>query len=196
MFIFHKHKVIYIIVPGTGSNSFHGGYREKYSPGAHWEQLKITKKTKADPIYAVNPDIGMYQHWTAEQVKMFIDSNKWNSYRKIGFVRDPYEWTCSLYKKGAGVKHAVGIDNDGTYMEYIEKLEKTPYFWFTNSSGDVIIDTIYRTEDLQKICLEFDIPYLHKNKTSLKSKRKCPEKNEEIEKILREKFYREYEHYE
>ena len=124
---------------------------------------------------------------------MLIDPEIWDSYTKIGFVRHPYMWARSMYRKGSGgVLGAVGIDSSGSFEEYLEALELTPYSWFVDSKGVNLMDRIYRTEDLSAIGIEYDIKIKHMNKTN--SDREA-EKSEEVERLLKQKFYREYRHY-
>jgi hypothetical protein len=188
MFIFHELKLIYVIVPATGSNSFHQPMRAKYKD---FETVK--RPASGHASWKIHPEIHLYNHFTAEQWRMVIDSEIWKTYTKFGFVRHPYSWARTMYRKGsAGVLNAVGIDSSGTFVEYLRKLEKTPYTWFTDSEGNKIIDRIYRTEDLPAISKEFGIECGHRNKTGGP---KEAVKSEEVKQLLRQKFEREYKHY-
>ena len=161
MFIFHELKLIYVIVPGTGSNSFHGPMKQK------WECETVLRPKPGHDVWKLQPKIKLYNHFTAEQWRMLIDPEIWESYTKIGFVRHPYMWARSMYRKGsAGVLGAVGIDSSGSFVEYLTDLELTPYSWFIDSKGVNLVDRIYRTEDLSAIGIEYDIKIKHMNKTN------------------------------
>ena len=188
MFLFHDFKLIYIIVPGTGSNSFHGGMKKVCEK---WEQLKPPKE-KTHPGWQLSGGIGHRSHWTAAMAKTFIEPDIWNSYEKISFVRHPYWWARSIYRKG-GIKTAVGINNDEPSTRYLEELDKTPYTWFCDKNGELLIDTIYRTEDLAEIAKKYKFDITHNNKTN--NAKKELDKTDETAKLLRQKFVREYNHY-
>jgi hypothetical protein len=188
MFLFHDFKLIYIIVPGTGSNSFHGEMKKICKK---WEQLQ-PPKDRNHGGWKLGKGIGHRSHWTAAMAKTFIDEHIWNTYEKIAFVRHPYWWARSVYRKG-GIPNAIGVDNDGPSVRYLKELDKTPYFWFCDKDGNRIVDTIYRTEDLSNIAKKFGFGFTHNNKTN--NPKKELDKTDETAKLLREKFAREYEHY-
>lgn len=189
-FFFNKHKIIYIIVPGTGSNSFHGEYRRVHSNSL--EKIKKPNPLPSDDIWELS-NIHHEAHITARHLKTFIDPEIWKSYRKIGFIRNPFDWVNSIYNKG-GIKNAIGIDNAGNLSEMVETLDKTPYDWFVDDNGELLIDTIYRLEDLEtEIFKEFGccVPENRKNVSS-KPKQQFSENDKYI---IKEKFYREFKHY-
>lgn len=184
MFLFHDLKILYIIVPGTGSNSFHNPLRRKYI------NTKTIYPAADHPVKKMN-NISHPAHLTAQQYKCLVEPHIWESYEKIAFVRHPYDWARTIYRKG-GIPGAIGIDNTGTFLEYLQKLQKTPYYWFTDENGNVMVDTIYRTEDLNTtIAKKFKIVVGHENKTPAPQ----IELTDEHKQIIHEKFHREIEHY-
>jgi len=189
MIIYHKLKTIYIRVPGTGSSSFVA----TMSTGRfHVEYIEKDVTPYDHPVRKIN-NIQNSAHWTARQVRMLLDREIWNTYEKIGFIRNPVDWTNSIYRK-TGIKNAIGEDNTGTYSEFLEKLGKTPYYWLTNEYGDVIVDKIYRTEDLDsEVYQHYGLPPPYKIET-VSDKPKIVPTEADME-ILRKKFKREFEHY-
>lgn len=180
--LFKDLNLLYIIVPGTGSNSFHSGMRNKYK----MTNIKIPANHPCRDINRITHEA----HFTAEQIRMVLGEKEWNSYDKIGFIRHPYDWINSLYNKG-GVE-VLGMDNTLPYSEFVADMNLTPYSWLTDEYGNVIVDKIFRTEDLDDgLFQKFGIPPNHINKSS---KPKNHLTDDDI-KIVREKFYREFKHY-
>lgn len=186
MYIFHNLKLLYIIVPGTGSNSLHSQLRMKHPLSSElYDTSKISEEIKSQ-FQNRHP-----AHFTANQLQQVVDPDLWNNYTKIAFVRNPYDWVKSLYQKG-GIE-VLGLNNSGTITEFVKNINITPYDWFTNAQGDVIIDKIYRTEDLNdKIFDEFGLVKKHQNKSTPKPFTFSDEDKE----IIRQKFHREFKHYE
>lgn len=200
MFLFSELKLLYIIVPGTGSNSFSAGMKKRYNYNNIHGNINILKDLpvvgscwsgKVAEAAQLHPDVILSQHCTAKQAKILVKPEIWDSYEKIAFVREPFAWAKSLYRK-TGLKEGVGIDDTGTFLEFLEKLEKTPLFWMTDQKGKMLIDTVYRTEDLEQICMKFGIKYLQLNRT--KSAREV-KRTPEVDEILQKKFWREYKYY-
>ena len=185
MLIFHDLKLIQIVVPRTGSNSFRASLMGKYK--AKWVH------TKKPLRYVWEMDtIGMYGHFSAKQAKVLIDDDIWKSYEKVGFVRHPYDWIKSVNNIN-GLKQVLGERLDTSLSEFVHEFKKTIYDWFTDEDGNLIIDTIYRTEDLDQIFEKYGVSNTYINQTQ---KPKNEEFTEKDKKIIREKFYREFKHYE
>ena len=193
MILFHDLRIIYCIVPGTGSNSFWKAMFEKY-PNSYHLNKHVPAGHPADTKSRKIDGINHPSHWRLIRMKELIGSDVWNSYKKIAFVRYPDYWTWSIFHKG-GIPQAIGEDNTKTYDHFIRTLKKTPYSWFTDDDGRVMVDTIYRTEDMAEICQEYGIRYLEDN---VRMRGKSPPKqlNEELQEIMRKKFKREFKHYE
>lgn len=198
MMIWHKQKVIYIIVPGTGSNSFWPGLKTVWGDPEEPTKGNIpgtkTSKIVGEPawIQARKEGINHFAHLPARLCKELVPEDVWNEYEKIAFVRHPFEWAWTIKNK-TGMAGSIGINNRTKSMYvFLQELDKTPYWWFTDADGRVIIDTIYKTEDLNDILFaKFGILKRHANKTH---KKKEP-LNSESQKLLEEKFHREFEHY-
>lgn len=84
------------------------------------------------------------RHIKARDLKPLIDANVWDKYNKIGFVRFPEDWITSVKGMGNHFMRRLG--------------ENTPYDWFTDEKGNLIIDSIYRTEDLNEIFTANNMP--------------------------------------
>ena len=191
MYIVHSLKSIFVEVPGTGSGSLTESMAQKYR-GKDCEIFHVNKNESA-AAFKLHPEITMGKHFTIEQIKMCIPEKHWEEYKKIGFVREPYDWAKSIYRKN-GTKGSIGIDNSDDFLDFVIKLEKTPYFWLTDRNGKVLVDTIYRTEDIEDIFKKYQLSPVHLNKSPRPNH--LAELTSEIEAILKEKFAREYKHYE
>jgi hypothetical protein len=188
MFLIHELKIIYVVVPATGSTAFWNSLKKKY-------ELDFLHKRVPDDHPSIEKgekDGGIdRKHWRITRIKELVDEDTWNTYEKIAFVRHPYEWSWSLYNKRK-VELAIGVDTSGDYSTYLKNLDKTPYWWFTDENGNVLVDTIYRTEDLDSIVFpKYEVPV---NRSNI-GKKKKEKISEEDEKLLKEKFHREFQHY-
>jgi len=187
MYLFHDIKLAYIIVPATGSNSFHSDLKHKHEYDAPYPHRNDPVKKMTNIMHAA--------HLTAQQYKKLVDPKVWDEYEKIAFVRHPYAWANSIYNKNS-IKQSIGIENTsqvgGSFLQFLETLDKTPYFWFTDPDGKVMIDTIYRTEDLDTYIFgKFGLRPKRKNETRRKKVKIRPAEKE----IIDEKFAREFTHY-
>ena len=182
--LLHDLKILYIIVPGTGSSSFHDGIRDRYKK---WDYVHIEKD---NPLFN-QTQIKQRVHLPAKIIKQEVSPQIWMTYHKIAFVRNPFDWVNSIYNKG-GIE-VLGLNNKVSFSEFIENINLTPYYWFTDDNGSVMIDEVLRTEDLDtKLFKRWSIPESHKN-PSRKPKNKFTAQDKEI---IKEKFYRESKHYE
>ncbi len=85
MIISHDNKFIFIAIPKTGTTSLQ-------------EVLKNKLKGSKYKIYTSNiPKNGFTKHMTITEVKNLIDKQKFNSYLKFAFVRNPYDIVVSWY---------------------------------------------------------------------------------------------------
>jgi len=185
MYLFHDLKLIYIIVPGTGSNSFHESLKVRYK---NWERVRVAL---SHPAWGMDMQISNPAHFTSRQARIMIEPPHWNHYKKIAFVRHPYDWINCLYNKG-GLKNSIGEDNSVPIHTFIRNLKITPYHWFTDIDGSLLIDTIYRTEDLNTILLNtFECVPKHLNSSG--GRRWAFSDDDKT--LIKEKFYREFEHY-
>jgi chondroitin 4-sulfotransferase 11 len=80
MIISDKYKCIFIRVPKTGSTSIEKIWKE-------FDQNCITSNEDAPP----------YGHFSCSQLKEMVGEEKWNTYFKFAFIREPKEWFKSQY---------------------------------------------------------------------------------------------------
>jgi len=189
MLIYHPIKTIFTRVPGTASSSFITHMHKRWGEP---EKIKISTA----PIQGMN-NISDNSHRTAHQLKLYLEEigrqHIWDEYEKIAFVRHPVAWTNSIFRK-TGIPQSIGENNKGSYRHYLESVDKTPYYWFTDPKGKVLVDYIFRTEDLDSEVFEIYgiAPPFSRHSVSRRPKF---EPNEGDWKLLRKKFKREFAHY-
>ena len=195
MFLLHSQKLIYCVVPGTGSSSNRIAIWNKYEKG-DWEQLAMLHKPH---IVSMHQWMNMDVHGTLRQTRQVLaESNRldiWDEYKKIGFVRHPYEWVRCIYQKEVGgVQRYFNINNKQDCNKFIEELPFTPYDWFVDDDGETLLtDIIYRMEDGMKIfCDSLDIEVLHTQRSDYK---RIFTPDEEHKELIKKKLHREYKHY-
>jgi len=184
--------LLFIKVPGTGTSSFFHQLNTKY------KFKPVDDPPVYDDIWKMN-DIKAGSHFTAIQIRKILSPDIWETYEKVAFIRNPYDWLNSIYNKPQGEKH-YGIKTEGkkgkmSFGEFIRYVPKTPYFWITDSDGEVMIDTIYRTEDLDQIVFpKYGVLPTHLNTGFASPKKKRKFTQEDIG-VIKKKFHRELEHY-
>lgn len=184
MMVSDKHKIIWICVPGTGTRSF-----EKQANANHMNFL-LADRAK----YPLETDIPMAIHYPAFLAKKLIPEDKWDSYEKIAFIRNPYTWMTSVYNH-TNIKNIGMVAEKRPFDEFIRKNDKTPYYWYLDTDGTMLIDTLYKTEELDTVVFpRFKMGVLHLNQTS-KNKPKL-EYTEEMKHLMKKRFWREFKHYE
>ena len=184
--------MLYVLVPKTGTNSYHQAMKKKYSftlPDGKGEPINRATQSR-HPVFSMPPKISMFQHLMMRHAKTLIDKEIWDSYEKIGFIRNPYDWVQSVYCQG-GITKVIDEDTRKSFSEFIKNLKLTPFSWLTNEKGDILADTIWRTEDIKKFCEKYDVEYSHKHKT----RRAKPKFTDELRAIVDEKFKREWAYY-
>ncbi len=185
MFIYHSLKLIFILVPKTGTNTFWRSLSKVHKE----ERIKVKK---GDPVYDMEP-IRFAAHFTARQVKTLVDENIWDKYKKIGFVRNPYDWIRSYYYQGTGLK-VLGEPTGLEFYEFLQKFRMTPFYWFEDENGDNMMDQIYRTEDLTEILNSYGTEMVIHNKTP-DSKNKHIILTDEHKKFIDKRFEKEMMYY-
>lgn len=88
MIISDKYKCIFIRVPKTGSTSVEKLWKE-------FDQDSITS----------NNDLPPYGHFSCSQLKSMVGEEKWNTYFKFAFIREPKDWFKSHYTDNMSFYH-------------------------------------------------------------------------------------------
>ncbi len=188
MFIYHSLKMIYTLVPKTGTNSFWRSMKK-----FHKEERLVPEKT--EPVFEME-SIKHLAHLTARQARTLINKEIWDSYEKVGFVRHPYDWIVSYYNIGEKGIITLGENAEMPFEEFLQTFRMTPFYWFTDTNGDMLIDTVYRTEDMKKILDKYGCKYKHENKTPENRQAMTVKMlTKEHKEIIDERFVREWAYY-
>lgn len=185
MYVSDEEKIIWLCVPGTGTRSFEKAAKKKI------EDLIQVKHSKVPET-----DIPMSLHFPAFVAKNIIPKEKWDTYEKIAFIRDPYTWMNSIYNHHniANIGFTCDSKKGHTFASFVKMNNKTPYYWYLDRDGTMLIDTLYKTEELKDtIFKRFDLDYLHINTTSFKKPKN--EYTPELDQIMKKRFWRELEYY-
>ncbi len=189
MLIFPDLKLIYIRVPKTGSNSFFHAMKNRHkSVVPNQEELNKRRSWSELPP----PRISLYEHFTANQARQLIPKEVWDSYEKIAFVRNPYDWVVSLYDQ-RGIDSVLGEDESKPFPEFLRNLKLTPFTWFLDGDEKMLIDTIYRMEDIDEVFDKYDCKHLHLMKR--KHFARNPVLTDEDREVIKAKFQRELAYY-
>lgn len=169
-------KLLFIDVPKTGSTS-------------------VRHSLSAYPTHEVTT-----AHTNATDVREAVGEEVWGSYFKFGFVRHPIEWVRSyLYWTKDYDDHKAAFDSTkipGPETEipvltgHFRNWEQTPLDWLTDKQGNLIVDKVYRTEDMDEAMKELGLVAYHEHK--------CPsdfEADMPSLEFIKNRFKREYEYY-
>ena len=130
------------------------------------------------------------EHFTALVAKQYIPPDIWHSYKKIGFVRHPYKWVESLYNLKE-TRDAFKQDNSLPFSQFVNNFNISMYHWFTDKNGMMLIDEVYRLEDLEEVLASYGVRQMELNIT-----KKGPLTWKETDKkIIDFKFKREFENH-
>jgi hypothetical protein len=81
----------------------------------------------------------------------------WDAYEKIGFVREPKAWADSYFRFVSDHNRPIAAP------DRFLKWTPTPYDWLIDDDGQVIVDNIYRTEDLGAVLTRYGLSPRHDN---------------------------------
>ena len=95
-------------------------------------------------------------HLNIWQIANEIERDKFHSYFKFGFVRNPWDRAVSLYerKEGLQMKSKLSFDQFIEWMKFASCTcihpvpHRYQFDWFVNPNGDVIVDFIGKYENL------------------------------------------------
>jgi len=150
MWVSEERELLYIRVPKTGSESFVNALKLKWLGSKGHQTVWDAMQT--------NPMFYYYHHL---------------KFKKIGFIRHPLPWLDSFFgwsMRGYqwrdyvyGPPYEKGKGGD----QFLFNLTVTPLSWLTHpETGELLVDEVYRTEDLPKIADEMNITIKHLNPTT------------------------------
>jgi hypothetical protein len=148
-------------------------------------------------------------HLNIWQIANQVDPNKFNSYFKFGFVRNPWDRAVSLYERREGMmmKSRMNFEQFIEWMKYASStcIHPVPHRyqldWFVNPSGDVIVDFIGKYENLeddwarvaQKLAIHEPLPKVNVNTDRVRDY--TAYYSEKSRRIVAERFAVDIEHF-
>ncbi len=136
MIVSHKHKLISISVPKTGSTSVHHALLSCLD-------IRFRTKNQVAHIY----------HLAAEDIERIMGPKKFQSYFSFGTVRNPYDRLVSLYHDFHDQRGAIRADNfrdfvlDEFEKRWKENIHFRPQVFFLCKRGDIMVSRVFRFED-------------------------------------------------
>lgn len=157
--ILPKQKILFVHIPKTGGSSIaHGLF--SLDGITYNSYYKLGVKLSENYLCA-----GEYKHAKASVLKERLGED-YNNYFKFAVVRNPWDRVASQFNwwQIHGGKNS--------FNEYLKKMEKQPNLQFPSQKSFVtendklIVDAVYRFEDLPKISKKFKFKLVHKKNRS------------------------------
>lgn len=154
MVISDKYKYIFLAVPKTGTSS------------VSMCLLENDSSAERNRVVLQGGEVSVPEHITAEELRSLMGA-KFQDYRKVAFVRDPYSKILSayyFYKKGRAADKVASKERRGLKIRMIVFLAKLLPFplwavfypirssseFLVNKKGDVLVDYIGSFENLNE----------------------------------------------
>ncbi len=178
--ISHKHKCIFVEIPKTGSTSIRAVIGSppkahlnicqiRYDMQRYWTRYGGIKNKLLSSLYLLLP----------EKKRLEIGEEKFRSYLKFGFVRNPWDRVVSLYFRTGGLqmKDKMTFDEFVDWIKYSSStcVHSVPHTnqldWLIDPHGNLLVDFIGKFENIQKdwevIAGKHGLPMAlpHKNKS-------------------------------
>ncbi len=178
MYACEDRQLIYIPVPTTGSESFTDALKCKWH--------------------------GHEGHQTAWDAMRY--NTAWKHYahfKKIGFIRHPLPWLNSFFgwsmRGSQWSDYITGLpyDKDKGGDQFLYHLTMTPLDWLTHpTTGELLVDEVYRTEDLERVARTMNITIKRLNKTTPGRFKKTLDWHDHRLDYIERRFHRELKYYE
>jgi len=148
-------------------------------------------------------------HLNLWQVAQEVDRERFNSYFKFGFVRNPWDRAVSLYERREGLqlRNRMSFDEFIDWMPFASStcMHPVPHRyqldWFVNPHGDVIADFIGRYESIEhdwtRVAgrLGIDAPLPRVNVNTEKNRHYTEYYNERTRALVASRFAVDIEHF-
>ena len=168
MIISHSRKFIFIHIfktAGTSvTESLHPFQRTAEKLTRNWFTRKIV--TSINRIFRLSDNgnkwlLGVHKHAPATEVRNYLDLDRFDSYFKFAFVRNPFDWQVSLYHyiRQTKAHRDYVLVQELTFEEFVEReiARGAPtQSSFLCDGNDLIVDYVGKTEtldaDMAQIC--------------------------------------------
>lgn len=193
--------------------------KKKLTIPKSWHNLRCVfvpiPKTGTSSIARIIPKPNRCPHPSILEIKKILSKEKFDSYFKFSFVRNPWSLAVSVflnrpYTKGRVWGHKYdnfldfvkSFDNASNYCRF-ESGMKNQLSWLTDTKGNLLVDFIGKFEKLQKdfstVAKKINLKrynFPHFNKTKIKNRKHYTEYyNNETIKIVSENFKKDIEYF-
>jgi hypothetical protein len=176
MLVSHRFKFIFVKTSKTAGTSVEN-YLEKFCmPGGEWIKHDTPSRR---PVYETESgiighrggredmSIKWYEHQTASDIRQQIGEDIWNSYTKIGTIRNPYDQAVSMFfmRKMLASRRAGTVEQERAEFEQWLVSGNCPddkhiYCIDGNSCFDEVIRYENLYPDLNRVCDKFALPFV------------------------------------
>lgn len=156
--------------------------KQHYAYGARNYHPPLTKWKVRDFLRLLKGKrVGFYNHMAAKRCQEYLPDYVWKGYYKFCFERNPFEKVISyIYFRHAQELDADGGSNVNAFVtDRLLKTVKRGGYGLYTSNGKVIVDRIYRYEDLEDALKDLaerlglpEIPVLPRMKSSFRKNRR------------------------
>jgi hypothetical protein len=156
--ISHQHKCIFVEVPKTGSSSIRAIIGSPPKPHLNICQIKYNLQHYWTHYGGItNRLLASGYLFLPERWRSQSGEEKFNSYFKFGFVRNPWDRVVSLYlrKEGLQLRDKLTFEEFVAWIKYSSStcIHPVPHVnqldWLVDPHGNVAVDFIGRFENLQ-----------------------------------------------
>jgi len=165
MIVSHRHRFIFVAVPKTGTHSVREALRAHLGPDDMEQARLFVEKKFPIPILA---QIG-HGHLSFQQVRPFLGEDKFASYLKFAFVRNPFDRFISYCAFATSREGSFLRDPKGVMRHFLftapplnHMVFKPQHSFLTGPDGALQADMLGRVEEMQAsydaICERIGIP--------------------------------------
>jgi hypothetical protein len=157
--ISHRYKCIFVEVPKTGSTSVRAILGKAWRPHLNLCEIRREMETYWTSYGSRKNRVlaSLYLLRDAEY-RRALGREKFNSYFKFGFVRNPWDRVVSLYerKEAAQLRHEMTFPEFARWIQYSSSTcpHSSPHRyqldWFVDASGHMLADFIGRFEQIDQ----------------------------------------------
>lgn len=138
------HKYIFIHIPKTAGSSME---KFLYTPDCIWQS--------GVPIFLNQKFISQAQHFTLSEIKKIMEPNRFNQYKKISAVRNPWDRTVSSYFFQRNALKREGVKDFNHFIDIISDKEYAIDFFGGEHGGQHFLSQV----DFLKVnnCINIDL---------------------------------------
>lgn len=165
MIVSHQHRFVFVAIPKTGTHSVRQALRKHLGP-EDLEQARLFVE-KRFPF----PELASLKHGhiSLQQVRPFLGEEKFTSYLKFAFVRNPFERFVSYCAFATSREGSFERDPQGVMRHFLftapplnHMVFQPQHSFIIGKDGEILSDALGRVEEMQAsfddICARIPIP--------------------------------------